>query len=159
MVSSSTNQTALIYCRVSTRGQEQDGTSLDTQEAACRAHAEAGGYTVAGVFKDVYSGAEIFDRPQLTALRDEVRTSRHAAIVVYAIDQSTGMIAPVDWTPIGGKTPRNFNLDPTGSYLYAEAFDSDTIRVFSVDGATGRLTPTGQVIETGSPVCMIFGKV
>jgi 6-phosphogluconolactonase len=80
-------------------------------------------------------------------------------IVVFAIDQSSGMIRAVDWTPVGGKTPRHFNLDPTGSYLYAEAFDSDRITIFRVDGATGQLTPTGQVVETGSPVCMVFGKV
>lgn len=81
-------RSALIYCRVSTRGQE-DGTSLDTQEERCRSEAEARGYVVAGVFREVYSGAEIFDRPQLNALRDEVRTKTHAAVYVYAIDRLT----------------------------------------------------------------------
>jgi 6-phosphogluconolactonase len=33
---------------------------------------------------------------------------------------------------------------------------SDTIVTFRVNGATGRLTPTGQVVQTGSPVCIIF---
>lgn len=37
---------ALIYCRVSTKGQEEDGTSLDSQEAACMRHAEALGITL-----------------------------------------------------------------------------------------------------------------
>ena len=83
----------------------------------------------------------------------------HDSIVVFAIDQSSGQISPVDWTPVGGKTPRNFNLDPTGAYLYAEGFDSDTIKSFAVDGATGRLSATGQTVQTGSPVCLIFGKV
>ena len=113
--------------------------------------------TLPSDFNETSAAAEVVVHPSGQFVYGSNRG--HESIVVYAIDQSTGMIAPVDWTPIGGKTPRNFNLDPTGSYLYAEAFDSDTIRVFSVDGATGRLTPTGQVIETGSPVCMIFGKV
>jgi len=34
---------ALIYCRVSTIGQEQNGTSLDSQEAAGRTHAQVFG--------------------------------------------------------------------------------------------------------------------
>ena len=32
-----------IYCRVSTEGQEQDGTSLQTQLEACRKYCRLGG--------------------------------------------------------------------------------------------------------------------
>jgi site-specific DNA recombinase len=84
-----TAPTALLYVRVSTKGQEDDGTSLDTQEQACRAHAESLGYAVAQVFREVYSGAELFDRPQLNALRAEARTHKHAAVIVYALDRLT----------------------------------------------------------------------
>ncbi len=35
---------AAIYCRVSSRGQEEDGTSLGSQEALCRQHAARRGY-------------------------------------------------------------------------------------------------------------------
>jgi len=38
---------ALIYSRVSTDAQERDGSSLDTQERACRAYAQAKGWVVA----------------------------------------------------------------------------------------------------------------
>ena len=37
---------AAIYCRVSTSAQEEDGTSLTTQEAACRKYASEHGYIV-----------------------------------------------------------------------------------------------------------------
>jgi site-specific DNA recombinase len=80
---------ALIYCRVSTRKQEENGASLDTQERACRDHAEAQGYVVGPIFRDVYSGAELFDRPQLNAMRTEARTRAHEAVIVYAIDRLT----------------------------------------------------------------------
>jgi site-specific DNA recombinase len=83
------NPSALIYCRVSTAGQEADGTSLDTQEAACRAYAEQHGYAIGPVFREVYSGAEVFDRPELNRLRDAIRTGRYAAVIVYAIDRLT----------------------------------------------------------------------
>ena len=36
---------AAVYVRVSTPGQEADGTSLETQEAACRQYAAEHGYT------------------------------------------------------------------------------------------------------------------
>ena len=29
---------------------------------------------------------------------------------------------------------------------------------FAVDTATGKLAPTGQVVETGSPSCIIFAR-
>src|SRR5215211_6288148 len=45
-----------IYCRVSSPGQE-DNSSLDTQEAACRAHAAEQGWTVVGVYREVHTGA------------------------------------------------------------------------------------------------------
>jgi site-specific DNA recombinase len=84
-----TAPTALIYVRVSTKGQEDDGTSLDTQERACREHAASLGYAVAQVFREVYSGAELFDRPQLNALRAEARTKQHDTVIVYALDRLT----------------------------------------------------------------------
>ena len=36
----------IVYSRVSTDAQAEDGTSLDTQERACLKYAEAAGYTV-----------------------------------------------------------------------------------------------------------------
>src|SRR3712207_1616173 len=58
---------AAVYVRVSTDKQE-DNTSLDTQEAACRAYAAEHGYTVVGVWREVYSGARLHERPQLADL-------------------------------------------------------------------------------------------
>jgi site-specific DNA recombinase len=37
---------AAIYCRVSTEGQEQDGTSLGTQMEACRKYCQGRRYEV-----------------------------------------------------------------------------------------------------------------
>jgi site-specific DNA recombinase len=54
-----------IYCRVSSAGQE-DGSSLDTQEASCRAWAGERGLAVASVAREVWSGADR-NRPGLSA--------------------------------------------------------------------------------------------
>jgi site-specific DNA recombinase len=78
---------AIIYCRVSTKGQEDDGTSLDSQEQACRRHAEQLGYTVGRVTREVYTGAELWDRPKLAQDRADLKAGQFQALIVYAIDR------------------------------------------------------------------------
>jgi 6-phosphogluconolactonase (cycloisomerase 2 family) len=63
----------------------------------------------------------------------------------------------VDVTPTGGKTPRFFALAPDGQHLYVANEESDSIVAFRVDQATGLLSPTGESVTTGSPVCVVFG--
>jgi site-specific DNA recombinase len=84
-----TQPRAAIYCRVSTPGQEQDGTSLGTQEERDRSHAEARGYTVdeSYIYREVFTGTELWQRPKLTALRDAIRRGLIDVVVVYAIDR------------------------------------------------------------------------
>jgi len=59
-------------------------------------------------------------------------------------------------TPTGGRTPRNFNIDPTGQYLIAANERTNNLVIFRIDQQTGKLTPTGQQIEIGAPVCVKF---
>lgn len=46
---------AIIYSRVSTGAQRRDGTSLDTEERACRELAAAGGWSVVQCVRDAAS--------------------------------------------------------------------------------------------------------
>lgn len=79
---------ALIYCRVSTRSQDgDDKTSLATQEAACRTHALALGYRVSKVTREVFSGADLWDRPELSRDRAAIRAGEYQALIVYAMDR------------------------------------------------------------------------
>ena len=82
------NVTAL-YARVSTLNQAEEGSSLGTQELACREYAISQGFAVseAHVFREVYSGAELYDRPRLNALREAMRREEIGAVVCYAIDR------------------------------------------------------------------------
>jgi site-specific DNA recombinase len=75
-----------IYVRVSTSGQE-DNYSLATQEAACRAWCQERGHIVAAVFREVWTGAEVFERPVLTTLRSEMRAGAFDVLLVYALDR------------------------------------------------------------------------
>ena len=77
-------------------------------------------------------------------------------IGVFAIDQGVGILTPIEWVSTQGKGPRFFTLDPSGKYLYAGNLSSDTIIIFSVNPLNGTLVPTGQVVKTGSPSCIVF---
>ncbi len=79
----------------------------------------------------------------------------HDSLAIFAVED-TGTLSPVGWEPTQGKTPRFFAIEPSGALLYAANMDSDTIVVFRVDAGSGKLTPTGQVIKTGSPSSIVF---
>ncbi len=60
---------ALIYCRVSSTKQKEDGHGLESQEHRCRQHASLYGYEVEAVFPDDISGAgDFMKRPGMVAL-------------------------------------------------------------------------------------------
>ena len=60
---------ALIYCRVSTERQKDQGHGLDSQEHRCRQYADAKGYSVEAVFPDhVSGGGDFMKRPGMVAL-------------------------------------------------------------------------------------------
>ncbi|HEY5624071.1 MAG TPA: lactonase family protein [Gammaproteobacteria bacterium] len=80
----------------------------------------------------------------------------HDSIVAYAIDERSGTLSVLGWTPTGGERPRYFGLDPAGAHLYACNELGHSIVAFRVDLRTGALTPTGQIVETGSPVTIVF---
>jgi 6-phosphogluconolactonase len=56
----------------------------------------------------------------------------------------------------GIKTPRNFNVDPTGKWLLVANQGSNSIVVFAIDPKTGALKPTDQRVKVGAPVCVKF---
>ena len=44
------------------------------------------------------------------------------SIVIYSIDENTGKLAYIGTESTQGSWPRNFAIDPTGSFLLAENF-------------------------------------
>jgi site-specific DNA recombinase len=74
---------AHIYCRVSSTGQE-DGYSLDTQEARCRDWCEQRGYSVASAVHEVRSGGDRH-RPALDRIIAAVQPGD--IVLAYALDR------------------------------------------------------------------------
>lgn len=79
---------ALVYTRVSTPGQEEDGTSLDTQVERCLALAAAEGYQVPEqfIFREQRTGADLL-RPRLDQARKAARSGKVHAFVCLSPDR------------------------------------------------------------------------
>jgi 6-phosphogluconolactonase len=79
----------------------------------------------------------------------------HNTIAVFSISRQ-GIVTLLDNVETQGKMPRNFGIDPTGSFLLALNQSSNNVVVFRIDTKTGRLSPTGQTVETPGPMCVRF---
>ena len=82
----------------------------------------------------------------------------HNSIAIFSVDSASGELAHAGWESTRGKTPRFFTLAAGGSMLYAANLESHNIVAFRVDQQSGKLTATGQVVETGSPSCILFSR-
>lgn len=108
-----------------------------------------------GNFKGHNDTAEIRVSPSGKFVYASNRGSDTIAVFSIAPD---GKVAPVEYAPTQGKTPRGFGLDPSGSYLFAANQESNNIVIFRVDVKSGKLKLTGQVLEAPSPVDVKFVK-
>ena len=75
---------------------------------------------------------------------------------MFSIDATSGQLALVQQISTEGSSPRNFVLDPSGKFLLVANQRSNSILSYLIDPSSGRLTPTGQKVEIGAPVCIKF---
>jgi 6-phosphogluconolactonase len=102
---------------------------------------------------DALSTAEVQVHPSGRFLYGSNRV--HDSIAVFSI-AANGSLTLLENVPTQGRIPRNFGIDPTGSFLLAANQDSNNLVVFRIDRKTGRLTPTGQKVEVPNPMCVKF---
>jgi len=74
-------------------------------------------------------------------------------IAIFSIGED-GKLQVVGHQSTLGKTPRNFNFDPTGNFLLVANQNSNNIVIFKVDKKTGLLSPLSKQIEVPNPVCV-----
>lgn len=143
-----------IYCRVSSTGQE-DGYSLDTQEAACRKWADERGLPVASVAHEVMPGT-IRQRPQLDAMIDRLYPGD--VFLCYALDRFSR--SQVDTAILIDRIERadaslqlvteDFEKSATGTFLrgaksFAAELHAEKIREATQRGRRGR-------VASGKPI-------
>src|ERR1044072_3495278 len=80
---------AVIYCRVSTKEQVEEGNSLITQEKLCREYALKNGYEIAEVFIEQGESAKTAQRTELQRLLSfcSVRKNGISAVIAYKLDR------------------------------------------------------------------------
>lgn len=80
----------------------------------------------------------------------------HDSIVCFFIDENTGKLIYRNHTPTGGKEPRNFAIDPGGTFLLVANQNTHNIITFRIDAESGQLSRTGHQVEVPMPVCVKF---
>ncbi|HEY6502950.1 MAG TPA: lactonase family protein, partial [Chitinophagaceae bacterium] len=80
--------------------------------------------------------------------------SNSNTIAIFKINKKNGKLTIAGHQSTLGKTPRNFNFDPTGDFLLVGNQGSDQVVIFKRDKTTGLLTDTGKRIDVGKPVCL-----
>ena len=133
----------------SLRYDAEQGALTPIETVSCLPEGEA--------FSDKYSTAEVVVHPNGKFVYCSIR--QHDTIARFAFDESTGKLLHLGNTKSGGNIPRNFNLDPTGNWLFAAHQNSHNVVLFKVNTETGDLTPAGKEQRVGGCVCVRFVPV
>ena len=80
----------------------------------------------------------------------------HDSLAIFSIDPADGKLTALGHEPTHGKIPRNFNIDPTGTYLLAANLKTNNVVVFRINRETGLLEFTGSEIEVPAPIGIRF---
>ena len=80
-------------------------------------------------------------------------------LMAFHIDPGTGRLTPLSGNPrtsCGGKTPRNFRLDPTERWMLVANQESSNISVFARDPRSGVLSNEAKTFPAATPMCIVF---
>ena len=78
------------------------------------------------------------------------------ALVVYSVDERSGLLTPIQRISCGGQTPWSFTIHDSGRWLLVANEASNSVNVFSIDQRSGNLTNTSIAIEVPNPDCITF---
>ena len=78
-------------------------------------------------------------------------------LYAFRADAKTGKLTPMKRSNCGGKTPRNFTLDPTERWMLVANQDSNRISVFARDPVTGALADeVKSSVKVEAPMRILF---
>ncbi|HLR02306.1 MAG TPA: lactonase family protein [Virgibacillus sp.] len=80
----------------------------------------------------------------------------HNSIAVFQVNQETMELTFVEHVSSGGEWPRDFTLDPSGSFLVVSNQHSGNVILFKRDTVSGKLTRTTSEIQIPEVVCLKF---
>jgi len=74
----------------------------------------------------------------------------------FRAEFESGKLTPIARSNCGGKTPRNFVLDPTENWMLVANQDSNLISVFRRNAQTGALADEGKSVAAAEPMRILF---
>ncbi len=77
-------------------------------------------------------------------------------LYAFKADFATGRLTPIRRSNCGGKTPRNFTLDPTERWMLVANQDSNLVSIFARDPKTGELADQGNSVAAEIPMRILF---
>jgi 6-phosphogluconolactonase (cycloisomerase 2 family) len=110
--------------------------------------------TLPGDFAGDSTAAEIAFSPATNTLYASNRG--HDSIALYRVNRITGRLTSTGWMPSGGRHPRYFCFDPSGTILCVANEQSDTLVTFAVQTRSGALRPFNGSVGNASPVTIAF---
>lgn len=81
------------------------------------------------------------------------------SVILYNIDQKTGLLSKILCLPISGDYPKDAALFPGNKHLVSLNHESNTMTFFNVDMKKGTLVMNGKEMQVPSPNCIIFHKI
>lgn len=80
----------------------------------------------------------------------------HNSIAIFSVDSEKKKLTFVEYTSTEGDWPRDFVLDPTGSFLIASNQNTSNLVLFQRNGQTGKLSMIQNDVKIPNPVCVKF---
>jgi 6-phosphogluconolactonase len=74
----------------------------------------------------------------------------HDSIVIYGVDQATGMLKLIGFQTGVGPSPRNFAIDPTGTLMLVAGQNNGMLSIYKIDQAAGTLSRVGTPVAVGA---------
>ena len=112
---------AVLYLRVSTREQAEEGYSLDAQERVLTEHCQRKKYNIVGIYRDEgISAKDIRHRPDMLRMLEDAKHDNFDVIVIWKLTRFSRNMADL-MTVCADLDKRNIGLESI-----TEAFDSAT---------------------------------
>lgn len=81
------------------------------------------------------------------------------SVIVYGVDQETGMLSELCSNPISGDYPKALGIFPDGRHFVALNHDSNEMRIFAMDYEKKIFLMKGAPIAIDTPNCIRFHKL
>lgn len=81
------------------------------------------------------------------------------SVVVYDVDQKTGMLTKNFCLPISGEYPKDAELFPNNKFLVSLNHESDQMTFFHVNLEEGTMIMNGPKVQVNVPNCIVFHKL